>query len=172
MSNAKRTPLVFATSADLEVATSSPLELIDLTDHCTELVAAAGATTGHLHLFCRHTTCGLLVNEDERGFHEDLERLLDRLAPASDYWAHDDLTRRWQNLEDETRANGHSHVRASLVSNPCLVVPVVGGSLALGTWQRIFMLELDGPRARVVNASVWGASAGHTGGITPGDSGM
>jgi heptaprenyl diphosphate synthase len=143
-------------SSRIDVQTSQRTEVVDLTDQCNRLVACTGLSSGFFQLFCMHTTCSLLVNENESGFHEDLAGILDNLAPEDRYWAHDDASRRWENLEEELRANGFSHVRACLVGHPTVVVPFDHGRLALGRWQRVLLVELDGGRRRQLAAQVWG----------------
>jgi len=64
---------------------------------------------------------------------------------------------RWQNLEPDERRNGWSHIRGLLATTPSLVIPVEGARLALGQWQRLFLVELDGPRPeRGVLIHAWG----------------
>lgn len=128
------------------VTTTAPTQLLDITDRISAALGdAAGA--GAVLVSCPHTTCGLLVGEVEEGFTEDLAAVLDEIAPMSRAWAHDDATRRWQNIEPDERVNGHSHIRYTLAAQPSLVLPVVDGTLSIGSWQRVLLLELDGPRA-------------------------
>jgi secondary thiamine-phosphate synthase enzyme len=142
----------------LMLRTESPLQMVDITDQVAGAVRAAALEDGMANLFCPHTSCGLAVTEDEEGHHADLAAVLEELAPAGRAWAHDDLERRWQNIEPGERRNGWSHIRGLLATTPSLVVPVAGGELALGRWQRVFLVELDGPRpARTVVVQAWGA---------------
>jgi secondary thiamine-phosphate synthase enzyme len=129
----------------LELSSERPFQLLDVTDAVNE---AVGAGDRAVHVWCPHTSCGLLVGELEDGFHEDLERVLEQLAPVGGPWAHDDMSRRHQNIEPDERRNGWSHVRAALATLPFVVVPVQDGRMALGRWQRLFLVELDGPRPR------------------------
>jgi heptaprenyl diphosphate synthase len=150
---------VVVCSCRIDLQTRQRTEVVDLTDQCDELVARSRLAEGFLQLFCAHTTCTLMVNENERGFHEDLAGILERLAPQDRYWAHDDLARRRENLEKEHRPNGFSHVRACLTGHPALAVPIEQGRLALGRWQRVLLVELDGGRRRRLTAHVWGVSS-------------
>src|SRR5438552_1673042 len=95
-------PLVPAT-----FITETCSQLIDLTDLVEQSVADSGVQSGVLHLFCPHTTCGFLMNENEDGLRDDLYRVLGELFPTEGYWAHDDLDRRTQNLTPDERRNGH-----------------------------------------------------------------
>ena len=143
----------------LMLRTEAPLQMVDITDRVAESVRAAALEDGMANVFCPHTSCGLAVTEDEEGHHADLAAVLEELAPEGRAWAHDDLAARWQNLEPDERRNGWSHIRGLLATSPSLVLPVTAGGLALGQWQRLFLVELDGPRpARTVMVQAWGIS--------------
>ena len=142
----------------LMVRTEAPFQMVDLTDRLAAVVGRAGLSDGVASVFCPHTSCGLAVTEAEDGHHLDLAAVLEELAPEGREWAHDDLATRWQNLEPDERRNGWSHIRGLLATSPSLVLPVLDGALGLGRWQRLFLVELDGPRpARTVVVQVWGA---------------
>ena len=134
--------------------------MVDITEQVVATVASAGVYEGLVSLFCPHTSCGLAITEAEEGHHEDLAAVLEELASEGREWAHDDLTRRWQNLEPDERRNGWSHIRNLLATSPSLVLPVIDGALALGRWQAVFLVELDGPRPqRTVVVQAWGHPA-------------
>lgn len=137
---------MFEGPVELTHSTERPFQLVDVTDGITATVATWTIDAGSVTVYCPHTSCGLLVTELEDGLHEDLEGLLDRLAPTDGIYAHDDMSRRYQNLEPDERRNGWSHLRGALVTQPSLTLPVTGSALALGRWQRVFLVELDGPR--------------------------
>lgn len=142
----------------LQVASTKPFELLDLTDQIADVVDAAGLAHGIVQVFCPHTSCGLAITEAEDGLHEDFERALDALAPTDSAYAHDDMSRRYQNIEPNERHNGWSHIRGLLATQPAVTAPIVDGRLGLGTWQRLFLVELDGPRpARTVVVQTWGS---------------
>ncbi|MDP9389340.1 MAG: secondary thiamine-phosphate synthase enzyme YjbQ [Actinomycetota bacterium] len=144
----------------LILRTDDPLQMVDVTDAVAAVVAGAGLADGVASVFCPHTSCGLAVTEAEDGLHADLASVLEELAPVGRAWAHDDFTRRWQNLEPQERPNGWSHVRGLLVTQPSVVLPVLDGALWLGEWQRLFLVELDGPRpARTLVVQAWGRPA-------------
>jgi secondary thiamine-phosphate synthase enzyme len=126
----------------LEVASSRRVEVIDLTPQLAALCRAA-ARDGVLVAFCAHTTAGLVVNEAEARLLDDLQAWLERLVPQRGSYAH--------NTVDD---NADAHLRAIMLGHS-VCVPVEGGRLVLGTWQRILFLELDGPRRRTVRAGVW-----------------
>jgi secondary thiamine-phosphate synthase enzyme len=91
-------------------------------------------------IFVPHTTAGVTINENaDPAVARDFERALERIV--GDDWG-------WQHVE-AGEENAPSHIRSALMS-PQVVVPVVDGRLALGTWQGIFFCEFDGPRTRKV----------------------
>ena len=130
----------------LQVTTTAATDFLDLTETLERLVADAGLETGLVNVQTRHTTTGLLVNEGEPRLHDDFHATLARLAPLGVAYRHDDLARRPDVSPDEPR-NGHAHCRALvLASSVCLNVD--HGRLQLGRWQRVFLVDLDGPRPR------------------------
>src|SRR3954447_26855508 len=141
------------------VTTEQPQQLVDITDRVASVAASAGVDEGAVLVYCPHTTCGLAVNEAEDGLHEDLAAVLEELAPRHRAWAHDDLSRRAQTLTpgETERPNGWSHIRALLATAPSLTLPVAAGRLALGRWQRVFLVELDGARQRTLSVHAWAA---------------
>jgi secondary thiamine-phosphate synthase enzyme len=132
----------------LEVVTTRSMEFVDLTDQLASFVRQCGLGNGVLVVQTRHTTTGLLVNEAEPRLLEDLAARLACWAPLDLPYAHDDLSRRSVNvLENRERRNGHAHCRAALFrSSETLVVE--GGRLCLGRWQRVLLVECDGPQRR------------------------
>lgn len=139
-------------STSIETKADARFGVVDLTDDLVAVVEASGASDGLVVAFCRHTTCVLIVNEKERGAQEDLARRLARLSPAELYYAHDDMTRRTENIQsDNEPANGQAHVLASLLGGTSQPIPLRDGKPDLGRWQRLMLLELDDPRPREVS---------------------
>ena len=94
---------------DLVVRARSRFDFVDLTDQVQKRVEAAGMIEGACVVFCRHTTCALVVNEWEDGVQEDFRRRLQDMFPLDDYYIHDDLDLRTQNLVPGECRNGHAH---------------------------------------------------------------
>ena len=139
----------------VRLTTERPTEFIDLTDRLRELVAEAGIRFGLLNVQTLHTTTAIVVNEFEPLLLADVSMLLQNLAPCDAPYRHDDVAARTVNLIADERLNGHAHCRALLLgSTACL--NVIDGRLVLGRWQRVFMVELDGPRARDVSVLILG----------------
>ena len=111
-------------------------QLVDVTSFVQESVAASGVADGLCHVYVPHTTAGLLINENaDPAVPEDILAALAAMLPNLQ-WRH-------------TEGNSDAHVLATLVGGS-LSVPISGGELALGRWQGIFLLELDGPRKREI----------------------
>jgi len=141
----------------LVVATRHRIEFRDLTDAVAERVARSGVDRGLVLVQSHHTTTAMVVNENERRLLEDFLRLLECWAPTSDHYRHDDLHARPEAPPGE-RPNGAAHARALLLGSS-RTLGIAGGELVLGRWQRILMLELDGPRRRTVSIHVVGGPA-------------
>lgn len=144
-----------AIEGELRFTTTAPLEWIDLTSRLESFVAGSGLQTGLVNVQVRHTTAAIVVNEDEPLLRQDLERLLERAAPAAVGYAHDQLHLR-EGVPPDERPNGHSHAKA-LFLRASESINVARGQLQLGRWQRVFLLELDGPRERLVSLVALGA---------------
>ncbi len=138
----------------IRLRTSECLQFVDITDEVEEIVALAGIRSGWVNVQTKHTTTAIIVNESEPLLHEDLKRLLERLAPRTDDYEHNDFSRRVDIPPDEP-ANGHAHCKALFLSMS-VCVNVADGLLQLGRWQRIFLVELDESRERSVSVMVMG----------------
>lgn len=144
--------------ATLRIATTRPMEFIDLTEQVETVVADAGIHTGLVNIQSLHTTTGIVVNEHEPLLLVDFAALLARSAPHDGDYRHDDMSSRTVNLAPGERANGHSHCRALLLGATASL-NVADARLQLGTWQRVFLVELDGPRPREISVLVVGEAA-------------
>jgi secondary thiamine-phosphate synthase enzyme len=129
----------------LTVRTQDPIQLLDITPPVEALVRDTGLQDGIVTVFSRHTTAAVRIQEDEPLLLEDLRRFLEGLAPATDAYRHNDFRTRIQHMHPDEPPNGHAHCLQLLLGSS-ESVPVVGGELQLGEWQRLFMVELDGPR--------------------------
>ena len=98
----------------------------------------------------------MAINEAEPLLLEDMKRLLERFASRDADYRHDDLTIRTVNLEPNERANGHAHCQRLFIG-ASESIPIVAGCLQMGKWQRIFFVELDGPRPRHLMVQLMGA---------------
>jgi secondary thiamine-phosphate synthase enzyme len=106
-------------------------EFVDLTAKVSIWLAETRLIKGNLALLCRHTSAGLLINENASpAVQRDLLRWLHRLAPEGPHYEHD----------DEGPDDMPAHVKAMLTGT-ALTVPFAGGRLLLGTWQAIYLVE-------------------------------
>lgn len=151
VSTAAPSPIVH--SEPLRYATEGPSQFVDITGDVKRIVERSGVHDGQVHVFSNHTTAAIRINENEPLLLEDFQRLLEKLVPDGGY-QHDDMSRRVGVPPDEP-VNGHAHGRHLLLSSS-ETVPVTGGRLGLGTWQRMFLVELCSPRAREVTVQVMG----------------
>jgi secondary thiamine-phosphate synthase enzyme len=131
----------------LALETHEPIEFLDITDDVADIVRSAGVRDGVVTIFSRHTTAAVRIQEDEPMLLEDFRVFLKRLAPAQDHYRHNDFRARTVHMHEDERPNGHAHC-LQLLLGTSETVPVFDGELQLGTWQRIFLVELDGPRPR------------------------
>ena len=147
-----------SSTTTVEVAAPERYAYVDLTDDLRRAIKDSGVTDGAAIVFCAHTTCALLVNEWEDGALDDFRARVQALVPEDVYYVHDDLELRTQNLEEShERKNGHSHVKAMLLSATSHAIPVVAGEPVFGRWQRLILFEMDDPKERQVVLHVFGS---------------
>jgi secondary thiamine-phosphate synthase enzyme len=143
------------TSESLELETTGAPEFHDITDDVTAIVAESGVTYGQVTIYSAHTTAAIRINENEPLLLRDMARTLRQFAPSDAYYEHNDFGRRTVNMNEDECANGHAHCQHLFLSTS-ETVPVIDGNAALGSYQRIFLIELDHPRMRQVLVTVVG----------------
>ncbi|REE95404.1 YjbQ family protein [Thermomonospora umbrina] len=119
----------------IRVATGGHETVHDITPDCSRFAAEASRESGGdglLHVFVPHATAGVALIELGAGSDDDLLAALGDLLPADDRWRH----------RHGSRGHGRSHVMPALVP-PYATVPVLGGRLALGTWQSVALVDLN-----------------------------
>ena len=126
----------------IEIITRESTELIDITSKVEEIVRNEGVTSGICVVFTKHTTTGLIINENESGLRADIIAMLNELVPKGRGYMHDRIDN-----------NAHSHLRAMLLGSS-LCIPIDRAKLMLGRWQSILFGECDGPRKREVYVKV------------------
>jgi secondary thiamine-phosphate synthase enzyme len=128
-------------TTEITVSTGRRPGLFDLTRACEQFIAqsiaqsiaaAAPAADGLLNVFVPHATAGLVIVELGAGSETDVMAALDRLLPRDSRWTH----------QHGSAGHGADHV-LPLLAPPSLTIPVVGGRLALGTWQSIALLDTN-----------------------------
>ena len=119
--------------------------IVDLTQGVASVVRTSEVERGLVTVFAKGSTVAITTMEYEPGGVHDLQALLDRLIPAQGDYEHN-------RLNHDT--NSHAHMRAAIIG-PSETIPVVGGELALGTWQQIVLIDFDDrPRSRVVTVQL------------------
>ena len=131
------------------VQTKKGPQFVDITDWVLEAARDSTIQNGFAIVFSRHTTAAVRINENEPLLLSDMEEFLERVAPANARYNHNDLAHNGNNGGDPEEPNGHSHCQ-QLLLGASEAVPIVNGQLLLGHWQRLFLVELDRPRAREV----------------------
>ena len=149
------TPAPACRHTRFQIATRQAGEFVDITDRLQLLVAETSLGVGILNVQSLHTTTAIVVNEHEPLLLGDFRAMLEAAAPQAGGYAHDDWSVRTVNLGENERANGHAHCRA-LVLPTSVCLNVAGGRLVLGRWQRVFFVELDGPRDREISVLTFG----------------
>ena len=122
----------------LVIATTRPIEIIDITAPVREWVHGTGVSHGLLTVMSPHTTARITINEREAELQQDMIHWLEQLAPAAGEYGHN-------RAPVDDRLNAHAHL-LGLFLNASESIPVTNGTLDLGGWQSLFLLELDGPR--------------------------
>lgn len=141
--------------ASVTLNTSRGPQFIDITDLVQENLDLCGVKEGNVFIYSRHTTAGIVVNENEPLLIKDMYRYLERLASPADDYDHNNFDVRTVNMCDDECANGHAHCQ-HLTIGCSEHVPIMDGQLSLGQWQRIFLLEMDRPRTREVYFQFFG----------------
>ncbi|GFO96143.1 hypothetical protein ig2599ANME_0330 [groundwater metagenome] len=126
----------------MDIQTTTRTELIDITDRVRAAVKESGIKDGICVISTRHTTSGIIVNENEHGLRSDILDMLGSLVPENKNYAHNSIDN-----------NADAHLRAVLLGMS-ETIPIENGHLVMGTWQSIFFVELDGPRNRTVHVSL------------------
>ncbi|MEJ3657675.1 secondary thiamine-phosphate synthase enzyme YjbQ [Actinomycetes bacterium KLBMP 9759] len=117
----------------IEIRTGSGEAVVDLDSEIAAFLREKGARDGLLNVWVQHATAGLAVIETGAGSDTDLLAALRDLLPADDRWEH----------RHGSRGHGRDHVVPAFVA-PSVTVPVIDGSMALGTWQSVCLVDTNG----------------------------
>jgi secondary thiamine-phosphate synthase enzyme len=127
-----------AISRSLKINSSSNFQIMDITSDVIAILNDINnenrINEGIVNIFTKHSTSAIRINENEKGLLNDFEKALKDIVKEKDNYKHDFIDN-----------NAASHIRAFLLGSS-ETVPIIDGRLALGTWQSIFFIELDGPR--------------------------
>ena len=126
----------------LKLSSSSNFQIIDISNDIVAILNEINGenkinkvNNGIVNIFTKHSTSAIRVNENEKGLLLDFEKVLKDAVKEKDNYKHDFIDN-----------NAASHIRAFMLGSS-ETIPIVDGRLDLGTWQSIFFIELDGPRA-------------------------
>jgi len=137
----------------IRIATDRAMQFIDLTARIEAVAGEAGIQAGLINVQSLHTTTAIVVNQAEPLLLVDFDALLARIAPKDAPYRHNDLNVR--TLAPGERPNGHAHYQALLLGSSASL-NFADGRLQLGRSQRVFLVELDGPRTRDVSVLLIG----------------
>jgi secondary thiamine-phosphate synthase enzyme len=125
----------------LSIQTSSQTEMVDVTGPVQKELSTSGVEEGRLTLYVPHTTAAVTINEGaDPAVKADILMVLNQMVP-------------WKADYKHMEGNSPAHVKASLMGSSETVI-IAGGRLVLGTWQRIFFCEFDGPRNRKLHVQI------------------
>lgn len=130
----------------VNVKTTQRTQIINITSQIDDVVAESGVKEGLCYIGSLHTTAGIIVNDNESGLHTDMLSLLEKIVPY-------DPSKYLHNRIGEDNADAHLKLMLIGMSE---TLAISAGKLVLGTWQRIFFVELDGPRQRRVVVKIIG----------------
>jgi secondary thiamine-phosphate synthase enzyme len=139
----------------LVINTKGCFHFVDITDKILDIVKKSNIKNGMVNIHTKHTTTGIIINEHEPLLLEDIKYLLERLAPEEMDYNHNNFKIRTVNLTPYERPNGHSHCKAIFLRTS-EILNIADGDIQLGTWQRIFFLELDSSLTRNISVMVMG----------------
>jgi secondary thiamine-phosphate synthase enzyme len=118
---------------NIQIKSRGEDDVIDVTEPTLKAIKESNLKNGIVTVFVSGSTAAVTTIEYEPGLRSDFPKMLDRIIPRDIEYEHD---KTWND------GNGHSHVRASLVG-PSLTIPFKDGTLLLGTWQQVVLLEMD-----------------------------
>jgi len=129
----------------VEVRSGKRGEYIDITTEIEKLVDKSEVRNGVVIIHELHTTAALTIQENDTSVHEDTKEIMDKLVPLDREYRH----------SYEGNANAAAHIKNQILGSN-LAIPVIDGKIALGTWQKIFLVELFEGRRRRIAVCVMG----------------
>jgi secondary thiamine-phosphate synthase enzyme len=139
----------------LSLTTNATLDFIDVTDKVKKIITEKGIKNGVINVQSMHTTMAVIIQEAEPLLIGDLKKTLEKVAPRTMEYMHDNFEIRTVNMNPNEPVNGHSHCKAVFLT-PGVFLNIVKSKLQLGKWQRIFVVELDDSRPRQIALQIIG----------------
>lgn len=137
------------------LTTSATLDFIDITDKVKKIIKKKGINEGIINIQSLHTTMAVIVQEAEPLLLGDLKKTLEKVAPRTMKYMHDNFEIRTVNMHPNEPINGHSHCKALFLTSS-VFLNIVRSNIQLGKWQRIFAVELDNARPRKIALQIMG----------------
>ena len=126
---------------EITIKTDQRYQLIDITNQVEEAVAKSKTKDGLCLIFVPHSTAAIILTENESGLKKDWLKILKKMVEGEKF------------EHNRIDNNADSHILSGLLGQG-KVLPIENGQLIIGTWQQIFLVELDGPRTRRVTIKV------------------
>ena len=123
------------------IKTAKKDEVLDITDRVQKLIDEEEIESGVATLFVKHTTCALTIADLDPGTDKDILKALRNMLPKLEY----------NHPHDPEHTPDHI---ISAIIGPSLSIPITDGKLSLGTWQRIVLVELNGPKEREIEITL------------------
>lgn len=139
----------------IEVKSTSQTEFINITDKVAEIISNSGIREGQVLVYSPHTTASIVVNHNEPMLIQDFLKVLYRIVPINNSYAHD-LFEISRGRTSDGRSNGHSHCKSMLVGGVSETLPIEKGKMILTDRQCIFLAEMDGARNREIIVQIMG----------------
>jgi len=129
----------------IKINSSKRTEIRDITLEVQSAIDKSKVNNGIINIFSKHSTSAIVVNENEKGLLSDFERILKDIVPNDNSYQHDVIDN-----------NADSHLRSFFIGSS-QSIPINNKKLAIGTWQSVFFIELDGPRnSRIIELTIIG----------------
>ena len=122
---------------EFNIFTKKKYELVDISERVERIVQENNIKDGLVLVFVPHSTAGIVLTEDEPGLKEDWLKVLKKLVSGFDFF------------HNQIDNNADSHILSGLIGQGKTLI-AENGRLIRGTWQQIFLVELDGPRTRKI----------------------
>ncbi len=126
---------------EVNIKTNKKEEFVDISTEISKIVLKSGINDGIITAFVPHTTAGITINEGtDPDVKKDILSALSRIVPSNENYAHQE-------------GNSPAHIKASMMGSSATIM-IKDSRLALGTWQKVFFSEFDGPRQRKIWVSL------------------
>jgi len=126
---------------EISIKTDQRYQLVDITNQVESVVAESKTKNGLCLVFVAHSTAAIVLTENESGLKNDWLKILKKLVEGEEF--------KHNRIDD----NADSHILSGLLGQG-KTIPIENGRLVRGTWQQIFLVELDGPRTRRVTIKI------------------